>query len=378
MPCRTINNTTTHKTNIQTMEISRKSLWRSTRDYLCITLGVGVYAFGFCAFILPQGVVIGGLAGIGTLIYLTLGIPVAVSQYVLNLLLLAMAYKMVGKKFVLGTIFGATMISVWIGLFQPIFANGIVHGEPFMNVVIGGVLCGLGIGFTFVHNGSTGGTDIVAAMVSKHSNVTIGRMILYTDVFIISSGYFIYHSIDKIVYGFVVLFLVSYMADMMINTNRQAVQFTIISKKWREIATAVNNEASRGCTILDGTGWYTKMPVKMLIVMCRKAESVTIFRIVKGIDKDAMVTQCNVNGVYGKGFDQIKVKMRNEPPREISAQIDAETRADFGGHHAAGTGDLSIAADNGTPQLSPDDYHKAETTPEEELKKYVGHNPNKV
>lgn len=302
------------------MKFSRDSLWRSTRDYLFITLGVGVYAFGFSAFILPQGVVVGGLAGIGTIVYLTLGIPVAITQYVLNLLLLALAYKMVGKKFVLGTIFGATMISVWIGLFQPLFADGIVHGEPFMNVVIGGILCGLGMGFTFVHNGSTGGTDIVAAMVSKHSNVTIGRMILYTDVFIISSAYFIYHSIDKIVYGFVVLFLVSYMADLMINTNRQAVQFTIISKKWREIANAVNNEASRGCTVIDGMGWYTKKPIKILMVMCRKIESVTLFRIIKSIDKDALVTQCNVNGVYGKGFDQIKVKMREDLQREYSGE----------------------------------------------------------
>ena len=363
------------------MKFSRNTLWRSTRDYVCITLGVGVYAFGFCAFILPQGVVIGGLAGIGTLVYLTLGIPVAVTQYVLNLLLLAMAYKMVGKKFVIGTIFGATMISMWIGLFQPLFTDGLVHGEPFMNVVIGGLLCGLGIGFTFVHNGSTGGTDIVAAMVSKHSNVTIGRMILYTDVFIISSAYFLYHSIDKIVYGFVVLFLVSYMADLMINTNRQAVQFTIISKKWREIANAVNNEASRGCIVVDGMGWYTKKPVKMLIVMCRKIESVTLFRIIKSIDNDALVTQCNVNGVYGKGFDQIKVKMRDDTHREdISEQIDAETRADFGGHHAGAVGATEPLPQgiSVVPDLDADDYEKNETSPEEELKRYLGSNPNKM
>lgn len=315
------------------MKISRDSLWRSTRDYICITLGVGMYAFGFCAFILPQGVVIGGLAGIGTLIYLTTGIPVAVSQYVLNLILLAFAYKIVGKKFVLGTIFGATMISFWIGLFQPLFAEGIVHDEPFMGVVIGGALCGLGLGFTFVHNGSTGGTDIVAAMVSKHSNVTVGRTMLYTDVFIISSSYFLYHEIDKIVYGFVVLFLASYMADMMINTNRQAVQFTIISNKWREIANAVNNEASRGCTVIDGMGWYSKKPIKILMVMCRKIESVTLFRIIKGIDPDALVTQGNVNGVYGKGFDKIKVKLRDEHGHtDIRHKIDAATRADIGGH----------------------------------------------
>ncbi len=291
------------------MSVSKLQLWRSAKDYFFITFGMATYALGFSAFILPEKVVIGGLAGIGTLIYLLTGIQVAVSQYALNLLLLAIAYRVVGKQFVLGTIYGATMISVFVGIFQPLFTSPLTS-EPFMNIVIGGIMCGFGIGITFVHNGSSGGTDIVAAMVSKHSNVSIGRMMLYTDFFIISSSYLIFHDLDKVVYGFVVLFLVSYMADLVINTNRQAVQFTIFSPHWREIATAINNEANRGCTVLSGTGWYSKQEVKVLLVMCRKIESVTIFRIIKSIDSDAFITQANVNGVYGKGFDEVKVKMK--------------------------------------------------------------------
>lgn len=325
------------------MKVSRDAIWRTSKDYAFIAFGMAVYAFGFSAFILPQKVVIGGLAGISTITYFLSGIPVAVTNYVLNLILLAIAYRVVGKKFVIGTIFGATMISVWIGLFQPLFQNGLVEGEPFMNVVIGGILCGLGIGITFIHNGSSGGTDIVAAMVSKHSNVTIGRMILYTDVIIISSSYFLFHEIDKIVYGFVVLILVSFLADMVINTSRQAVQFTIFSTKWVEIANAINNHANRGCTVIDGMGWYSKRPVKMLIVMCRKIESVTIFRIIKSIDSEALVTQANVNGVYGKGFDQIKVKLDSHNTDlagrdNISSRIEADTMSDMGGHHSAKSG----------------------------------------
>jgi uncharacterized membrane-anchored protein YitT (DUF2179 family) len=320
------------------MNFSRDNLWRSAKDYFFITLGMAIYAFGFTAFILPQKVVIGGLAGIGTIVYFLTGLPVAVTQLTLNALLLVLAYRIVGKQFVLGTIFGATLISVWVGLFQPIFAEGLIHGEPFMNVVIGGALCGLGIGLSFIHNGSSGGTDIVAAMVSKHSNVTIGRMMLYTDVFIISSSYFLFHEVAKIVYGMVVLVLVSYMADLVINTNRQAVQFTIFSRRWQEIATAINNDASRGCTVIDGMGFYSKRSVKMLIVMCRKIESVTIFRIVKSIDPDALVTQANVNGVYGQGFDQIKVKMKepqHSDDNDLHAKIEADVTVDMGGGHGA-------------------------------------------
>lgn len=297
------------------MTIDKINLWRTARDYVFITLGMAIYAIGFCGFILPQKVVIGGLAGIGTIVYLTLGIPVAITQYALNLLLLAIAYKVVGKKFVVGTIYGATMISVFVGIFQPLFAEGFTQ-EPFMNVVIGGAMAGMGIGIAFTHNGSSGGTDIVAAMVSKYTNVSIGRTMLYTDVFIISSSYFIFHRIDQVVFGFVVLILSSYVADMVINTNRQAVQFTIFSRKWQEIATAINNEAKRGCTVLTGMGWYSKQEVKVLLVMCRKIESVTISRIIKSIDPDAFTTQAHVNGVYGKGFDELKVRMKAPASKE--------------------------------------------------------------
>ena len=287
------------------------NFWRTSRDYFFITLGMALYAFGFCAFILPQKVVIGGVAGLGTIIYFLTGIPVAIAQYALNLILLAIAYKVVGKKFVVGTIFGATMISVWVGIFQPLFQDIRITDEPFMNVVIGGILAGIGVGMAFTHNGSSGGTDIVAAMVSKHTNVSVGRTMLYTDFFIISSSDFIFHQLDLVVYGFIVLALTSYTADMIINTNRQAVQFTIFSKKWQEIATEINNDAKRGCTVLTGMGWYSKQEVKVLLVMCRKIEAVTISRIIKSIDPEAFTTQANVNGVYGKGFDELKVKMKS-------------------------------------------------------------------
>lgn len=295
------------------MKLNNGKIWRTSKDYVFITLGIAMYAFGFSAFILPQHVVIGGLAGITTIIYFLTGIPVAVSSYAINLLLLAIAFRIVGKKFVVGTIFGATLVSVFIGIFQPLFADGLVEGEPFMNVVIGSIICGVGIGMTFVHNGSSGGTDIIAAIVSKHSNVTIGRVMMYCDLAIISSSFFLFHDINTTVYGYVVLFLVTYLIDMVINTNRQAVQFNIFSTKWVEIANAINNEANRGCTVLEGMGWYSKQPVKLLIVMCRKIESVTIFRIIKSIDPEALVTQANVNGVYGKGFDQIKIKLHEHP-----------------------------------------------------------------
>ena len=302
------------------------NLFTNLKDYLLIITGLLMYGIGFTAFILPHEIVIGGLSGVGTLVYFATNglIPVAVTQYACNLLLLAFAYRIVGKRFVIRTIFGATVISLSIGVFETIFMS---LGHPLipdtsMSAILGAILCGVGIGVVFVHNGSSGGTDIIAAMVSKVSNVSIGRTMIFTDMLIVSLSIFlpfegdfqqrIEARVPLIVYGWVITFIVAYMCDMIINTNRQATQFIIFSSKWSEIADKVNQEAHRGVTILDGEGWYSKRAVKIVMVWCRKIESVTIFRIVKSVDENAFITQANVNGVYGKGFDTMKIKMKKK------------------------------------------------------------------
>lgn len=293
------------------MHLSKQQIWLNVKDCLMIVLGLILYAVGFCGFVLPKGIVIGGLAGIASLIYFQFGVPVAISFYALNIILLAIAYRLVGLQFVLKTIFGATFLSFFLGIAQPLFeAYPVVLEETFLDCVIGAVLCGTGVGIAFTHNGSTGGTDIVAAMVSKYRQISVGRMILYVDMIIISSSYLLYHDLDRVIYGFVVLVFLSYMTDQVVNNNRQAIQFTIISKQWDKIATVVNKEMHRGCTVLEGTGWYTKQEVKMLIIFCRKMEALQVYRIIKELDPKAFVSQGNVNTVYGEGFDQNRVKSR--------------------------------------------------------------------
>ena len=284
-------------------------------DYVMIIVGSVISSFRFCAFILPQNVVIGGYTGLASLFYYTLGIPVGPIIFALNIISLLVAYKIVGKRFVMRSIFGAFGLSAIVSIMQPLFPTAIVAPDnSMMNVMIGGILCGLGLGLSFVHNGSTGGTDIIAAMVNKRTNVSIGRMLLYADGLIIFSSMLIFHSIDNVVYGFLELLFATFMTDQVINTNRQAMQFLIISDKWEEIANAVVNDAHRGCTVFSGMGWFTKEDVKMLMVMCRKIEGVTVMRVVKSIDPYAFITQSNVNGVYGVGFDAMKIRLKNFHP----------------------------------------------------------------
>jgi uncharacterized membrane-anchored protein YitT (DUF2179 family) len=221
---------------------------------------------------------------------------------------------------VLRTVIGASIATLFMGVLQPMFPTPIIEQQTFMNVILGAVLCGMGLGVVFTHNGSTGGTDIIAAMVAKYSTVSFGRTMMYCDVLIICSSWLLFHSIDKIVYGLIFMVIYSVAADRVINNTRQSVQFQIISKKWQEIADNIIKEAHRGCTVLDGTGWYTKDPVKIVMVMCRKHESVHIFRIIKETDREAIITQSNVNGVYGFGFDELKVRIHSKKTDESSAQ----------------------------------------------------------
>ena len=298
-----------------TIKNIKERLYLELKDYVMIIVGLVIYSFGFCAFILPQNVVIGGYTGLASLFYYTLGIPVGPIIFALNIISLLVAYKIVGKRFVMRSIFGAFGLSAIVSIIQPLFPTAIVAPDnSMMNVMIGGILCGLGLGLSFVHNGSTGGTDIIAAMVNKRTNVSIGRMLLYADGLIIFSSMLIFHSIDNVVYGFLELLFATFMTDQVINTNRQAMQFLIISDKWEEIANAVVNDAHRGCTVFSGMGWFTKEDVKMLMVMCRKIEGVTVMRVVKSIDPYAFITQSNVNGVYGVGFDAMKIRLKNFHP----------------------------------------------------------------
>ena len=177
-----------------------------------------------------------------------------------------------------------------------------------MASVIGASFCGSGIGIAFSANGSSGGTDIIAAIINKYRDITLGRVILMTDMIIISSSYFVLHDWEKVVYGFATLYISSFVLDQVVNSARQSVQFFIISKRYEEIGHRINKDLHRGVTVIDGTGMYTGLGVKMIFVLAKKRESTTIFRLIKDIDPEAFVSQSAVIGVYGEGFDHIKVK----------------------------------------------------------------------
>ena len=253
---------------------NRQQLLREIKDYLLIALGMIMYAVGWTVFLLPNNLPSGAVPGIASVVYWATGFPVQYTYLIINFALLLLALKILGLKFCLKTI----------------------------------SFCGGGIGVAFSANGSTGGTDIIAAIINKYRDITLGRVILICDVIIISSSYFVLHDWEKVVYGYVVLFISSFVLDQVVNSARQSVQFFIISRKYDEIGKRINKDLHRGVTFIDGVGCYTNNNVKMMFVLAKKRESNTIFRLIKDIDPNAFVSQSAVIGVFGEGFDKIKVK----------------------------------------------------------------------
>lgn len=279
------------------------------KDMFFITLGIFMYAFGYTAFVLPEHVVMGGVAGISALLFYAFKLPPGITIWVLNLTMLVIAYRALSKQFVIRTIIGVTILSFLVGVLQPFFEQYpvITAGEDkFMHVLIGGALGGAGLGIVFSHNGSTGGTDIIVALLNKYTRMSFGRAMQTCDICIISSSYLLFHSLETIVYGVAFTLIASFVCDYVVNGTRQTVQFIIISKKYDVIADTINNSVHRGVTLIKGTGWYSKSDVEILIVLARKYESQEVFNLIKRIDPMAMVSQSFCQGVFGAGFDTIK------------------------------------------------------------------------
>ena len=287
-----------------------KQTWSDIREYVLIAFGLLLYAGAWKAFLLPHQITGGGVTGIGAIIYYASNIPISATYFAINFVLLAIAVKSVGWAFCIRTIYGVSILTLFFAVLpQAVPGTFVGEDDNFMACIIGGILSGAGVGIVFLANGSSGGTDIIAKVVNKYRNITLGRILLYCDVLIISSSYFLKSgSIERIVYGLTAMAVSTIAVDMVINGVRQSVQFFIFSKEYEAIANRINLDVHRGVTILDGMGWYSKEPVKVITVVARKNESIKIFRIVKDIDPNAFISQSSAIGVYGEGFDVIKGK----------------------------------------------------------------------
>ena len=305
--------------------MTRQELLYEIRDYVNITLGLMLYTFGFTVFLLPYEIVTGGISGIGAIIFYATKFPVQYTFFIINAILIIAALKILGWKFLTKTIYATFALTFFLEIAQGIVVQPDGHfykllgeGNDFMSLVLGCMITGTALAIVFLNNGSTGGTDIVAAVINKYHNISLGKALIIIDVCIIGSSMFIssfgpiQNRCQMVVFGLCTMVIECLMLDYVMYWQRQSVQFLIFSKKYQEIAHAIATSTEHTMTILDGHGYWTGKPTKVICLLAKKRESLHIFRLIKTIDPNAFVSQSSVIGVYGEGFDQIKVKVKKK------------------------------------------------------------------
>ena len=295
------------------MELKKGRFWEFMKDFLAVNFGIALYALGWAAFLLPYHITTGGLTGMFAIIYYLRKFPMSAAIFIANGILLLISIKPLGWKFVGKTAYAVFALSSFLEIGQQMMTNPdgsllqiLGPGQDSMACVLGAIFNGLGIGTVFLAGGSSGGWDIIAALVNKKHNVSFGRVLLYLDFIVIGSCWPLFHDWRMVVFGYVALAVYTYVIDMLINSSRQDVQFVIFTRKHQEICDRIISETVHSATVLDGEGYYTHEDVKVVFVIAHKRESLTVLRMIREIDPAAFVSQSRAEGVYGNGFNVIK------------------------------------------------------------------------
>lgn len=288
-----------------------RTIFENTRTYVAIAIGLLIFSVAWTAFLLPHQISGSGVSGLAAIIFYATGIPMGYTYFAINVVLIVIGLKILGAGFGIKSIYGILLGAAMLSVLQPLIPEAVVQ-EKFMSALIGGGLCGVGLAIIFTQGGSTGGTDIIAMIVTKYRNISLGRVILYCDVVIIGSSYLILtdlepaQRVETMVYGFVTMAVQAYTLDTILSGNRQSVQVFIFSRHFDTIADQITEKLHRGVTVIEGTGWYSKENQKVIITLVRKNEASDLYRIIKHIDDKAFITVANVMGVFGKGFEELK------------------------------------------------------------------------
>lgn len=289
----------------------------AVKDYLDMTVAVLIVTIAWECFMIPNGMSAGGLMGLCAVIeYATNGVIIAsYSYFVINVLLIGLAVIAFGIGFGARTLYCILLQTVMLKLFalpgmqwmQAVPGNFFYIPEKVMIPVIAGVLEAVGIGLTIRKGGSTGGTDIIALIVNKYWPVSLSKMFLITDFFIITSILFLPGKMfGDMVYGYIMMAAYALVIDYVVVGDRGAVQLLVFSSRNREIADYIIYKMDRGVTVLKAIGWYTKQEKDVLLLLMRRNEVPELSKKIKELDSSAFMTVNPVGGVYGEGFEEIK------------------------------------------------------------------------
>ena len=278
----------------------KKSILSLVKTAILRVTGALLAGFAVSAFFTPNKIVNGGLSGIATILYHTMSVPAAVTIALINVVLIALSMKFLGKKFIINTIISTALYSGAVQLFSSMPA---LTDDVLLASIFGGVIYGLGLGIVFSTGSSSGGTDIIGKLLQKLlPGSSIGNMLFAADGAIIVASLIIFKKVDLALYGIVALFVSTFAIDWFIGRlNLSSIAF-VISSKGEEISRVLVSTSPRGVTIIDVVGAYTLEDRKMLFCALKKHETADFKRKILEIDNEAFVVFAESPQIMGNGF----------------------------------------------------------------------------
>ena len=270
------------------------------RRYFVILLGEIITAFAISCFYTPNKVVSGGVSGIATILYHTLAIPTGLSFAVINVALLLISLKFLGKHFVGTTIVGSLLLSLFVQLFSYLPP---VTEDILLASVFGSVLYGIGIGLTLIEGASTGGTDIISRLIQcLFPHVKIGSLLLVVDAMVIGASLCVFHDVNLTLFGILALFLASSSINMLISKLNISKLAFVVSDKGLDISKTLVSESPRGVTLINATGAFTMQQKSVLMCALKENEIPQFQRRILELDEEAFIIFSESQQIVGNGY----------------------------------------------------------------------------
>ena len=284
--------------------IKNKKIKAITIKYLMIIVGSALFAAGFQFFLYPNSIIVGGVSGIAMIINLLTKLPVGLLTIVLNIPLFIIAWRYFGTDFIVGSLVGMLLSSVFVDLFALISISP--TNDMLLACIIGGAVKGLGLGIVYYAGATTGGTDIIAKFIRlRFPYLNFGTVVLITDCFIIVAFAAIFNKVESAMYAVITMFVVSKVVDLVLYGIDNSSVCYIISEKSDQLVTDITDRLHRGVTILEGEGAYSHKNKQVLLCVVKRTQIADIRKMIKSIDENAFFIITDAKNVFGKGFGDI-------------------------------------------------------------------------
>lgn len=275
---------------------------RHIKSILTIIFGAAIYAFGLTYFIVPHHLFEGGATGITLITYYLFNIPISVMNLIINIPLFILAWKIFGAKTLYSSLLGTISLSIWLAIFDKIPLSFNLEGDLVIVALVAGVLLGLGLGIIFNAGGTTGGTDIVARILNKYTNISVGKLLFALDFLILMLILIIFQDLRLVTYTLLFDFIVSRVIDLIGEGGYAGKGFMIITQKPMEVADKINEELGRGVTFISGQGYYSQKDLKIIYCIVARNEMIKMKELIHTIDPRAFITITEAHEILGEGF----------------------------------------------------------------------------